>query len=91
MVTLHLFGAFRDAAEGNKELTIPAESAKEVIRVLITRYEKMNSLLVRETDPLKLGNVLITVNSRSISALGGLGTKLKEKDRVSIFSPIGGG
>ncbi|HDM22272.1 MAG TPA: MoaD family protein [Methanomicrobia archaeon] len=90
MVTVRLFAAFREAA-GKKEVNISAKNIEELIRLLIARYKKLAPLLIKNTDPLELEDIIVLVNGRSIWYLEGVETKLKEEDVVSIFPLIGGG
>ncbi len=90
MVTVRLFGVFREAV-GQKEVNIFSKNVRELVEKLNSKHEKIVPFLIKNTDPLELEDNIILVNGRSIWFLDGLETALTDKDIVSIFSPIGGG
>jgi sulfur-carrier protein len=82
MPTVKFFATLRQAA-GAREVEMDAATVKELLDRLSTEYDgKLDRYL-------KISTVL--VNGKNVVHLKGQKTKLKPKDEVSLFPPLGGG
>lgn len=64
-----------------------------MIKKLVSKYQKLENLLLEENSPelrLKSG-VTVMLNGRNVRFLEGFETELSSGDTVAIFPPIGGG
>jgi sulfur-carrier protein len=82
MPTVKFFATLRQAA-GTREVEMDVATVKELLDRLSTDYDgKLDKYL-------KISTVL--VNGKNVVHLKGQRTKLKPKDEVSLFPPLGGG
>ena len=82
MPTVKFYATLRRVTEAH-ELDFQAGSVAELLDVLSSRYgDKIDRYL---------GVSTVTVNGTNITQLRGAKTRLKKKDVVSIFPPLGGG
>ncbi len=88
-----IYGALRSMVEENKEVEIPLTgrgSVQEVLAQLIEVYPGLRRKILSQEGELSAG-ILVFVNGRSIHFLDGLGTTLRDDDRLALFPPIAGG
>jgi len=92
-VTARFFTTLREIT-GKKEE--PVEFSKtatinSLLKQLSKKYGKdFDDYMFDEIGDVR-GHLQILVNGKSITATGGLKTKLKEGDQVAILPPVGGG
>lgn len=78
MITVKLLGLLR-LDSGIRELTLEADSMKEVYTALLARSDRIT--------PKKLNGCVILINSRQ----GSKRSKLEDGDQVVLMSPVAGG
>lgn len=78
MITVKLLGLLR-LDSGIRELTLEADSMKEVYTVLLARSDRIT--------PKKLNGCVILINGRQ----GSKRSKLEDGDQVVLMSPVAGG
>jgi len=95
MVNLKLYGVFRSAA-GTDTLSLDLRDEEPTVRLAIDELISRPNLLELKrlifgeaSDPRS--NALILLGGREIGALGGLDTKLKRGDELSLLPIAHGG
>lgn len=78
MITVKLLGLLR-LDSGIRELTLKADSMKEVYTALLARSDRIT--------PKKLNGCVILINGRQ----GSKRSKLEDGDQVVLMSPVAGG
>ncbi len=78
MITVKLLGLLR-LDSGIRELTLEADSMKEVYTALLARSDRIT--------PKKLNGCVILINGRQ----GSKRSKLEDGDQVVLMSPVAGG
>lgn len=92
-VTVRVFAAIRALlGQSTIELNVAEEDVEGIIRIIASTYQPSfkNVIIDSQTGEVRKG-FSILLNGREISFLGGLKTRLKDGDTVSIFSPVAGG
>ncbi len=97
MVKVKVFtlGEFREIM-GEKEIEVELPSGSDVFYLLKAISEENDELFkmifeFKEEEKCLSSRIRILVNGRTIHALEGIKTKLKEGDVVSLIPPISGG
>jgi len=92
-ITVRGYASFGDIL-GSKDLDMStdAETISQLIDYLTktTSSDFRGALLDPATGEVAKGNKVL-VNGRDIDFLQGLATKLRDRDRVVFFPPVGGG
>ncbi len=90
-VTVTLPTQLAQAIGASREVTIQAEDLNQLIEALAQRYNPtLKERLInkgKELNPI----INIYINGRNIRYTGGLDTKLKEGDKISILPAVAGG
>jgi molybdopterin converting factor small subunit len=82
LITVRVFGVTRLLLKVNR-LEIDANSVGEALKIISNLYE---NITLKE-----LKNCIIFVNGTNIIELKRFNTKIKDRDEIQIFSPVGGG
>ncbi len=91
MVRVRLFGRLSDAAQGQKDLNIPAKSLREILEALKRSYgDDFAGLVLDEEGNIK-PFINIFVNNKHANQLQGLDTAVSDGDEVLIIPAIAGG
>lgn len=88
-VTVKLYATLKEIL-GFDTTYVEANNVKEAIEKLLRKYPKLKDEIVDDNLNLK-DHYIYLVNGRNIVFLQKENTILKEGDRVTIFSPVGGG
>lgn len=90
-VQVRLLANFQEMA-GTGQIDLDAGNVREVLDLLVDRYEGLSTELFESKDRGRLRDrVKIMVNGINIEFLEGLETELGEGDRVAVFPTIAGG
>jgi len=92
-VTVRLIGALKHAA-GSDIISVNYRkdlSVRELMKEVTTEAPELKRSLVNPQLEDQGLNALILVNSKEISALSGLDTKLKDGDEIAIVPVVHGG
>ncbi len=89
-VTVRLFTVLRMLA-GEREVQVEALNVKEVIVLLVERFDSKFQKMLLEKDGSLKHYFHVLINGRHIRLLDGIQTSLKEGDIIAIFPPLGGG
>jgi len=92
-VTARFFTTLREITGKKEELVEFSKIAtiNSLLKQLSRKYGKdFDDYMFDELGDVR-GHLQILVNGKSITAMGGLKTKLKEGDQVAILPPVGGG
>lgn len=88
---IKLLRPFSDAVgKGELEVDFDGVTLGELLKVLVDRYPKLKKEFYTKTDELS-DYICMFVNDKSISALNGIKTELKNGDELLFFIPISGG
>ena len=88
---IKLLRPFSDAVgKGELEVDFNGVTLGELLKVLVDRYPKLKKEFYTKTDELS-DYICMFVNDKSISALNGIKTELKNGDELLFFIPISGG
>lgn len=89
-VKVKLYGQFRYTTNSKEvEIEPKGDTVKEVLSSLIAAYPTLGPAILNEDQLRPYVNLL--VNGKSIKETGGLATKIKEGDDVTLFPPMAGG
>ena len=90
-LTIEFTKPFKDAV-GQEEVTLQftGTTVRELLVMLIERYPELEGLFYSESGSLT-EYMIVFVNTKPISALKGMETKLSDGDRIFILFPISGG
>lgn len=91
-VKVKYFTFFREIADKNEEeLSLErGANVQAALSLLTEKYPKFSGLLYDRKGKLN-EHIKLMVNGKNIEWFSGLATKLKEKDVLQLFPPIGGG
>ena len=90
MKTVLLPEQLRKLADGQSELKVSANTVREMIAELESRYNGFDSRLINSSG--KVNNfVNIFVNGEDIRFLSGIDSWLKDGDEISIVPAVAGG
>jgi MoaD family protein len=89
-LSVKLYSPLREIV-GQNEAVVRGSTIAQVLDRLVSKYGKgFQSLLFNGTGSIK-PSFIILVNGRIMDLPGGLGTVLKEGDKLAIFPAIAGG
>jgi MoaD family protein len=89
-VQVYIPTPFRRATNNQARLDCEAKDVRQLLDELESRFDGMKGLVRDEQGEIHR-HVNIYVNDEAIDSLGGLGTKLKDGDEVSIIPAMAGG
>ena len=89
-VQVYIPTPFRRATNNQDRVSVDAGDVKGLLDGLESRFSGLRGLVRNEQGEVH-HHVNIYVNSEAIEALGGLATRLKDGDEVSIIPALAGG
>jgi len=93
LIRVKFFGPFKELV-GKRWMAVEVHQDISILEFIHEMAEKSNPRLVEEIvnheEDLR-PNVIVLINGRNIVHLDHLNTKLKDKDTVALFPPVGGG
>ena len=88
---LKLLKPFSDAVgKSELQLAFDGSTLEDLLKELIDRYPKLKKEFYTKTGELT-DYICMFVNDKTISALNGVNTELKNDDEILFFIPISGG
>lgn len=90
-VRMKMFANLQEIS-GTGEVLIDAETVLAAIEMLVSLFPKLTPEIFDDFESRRLrSRVKVMVNGRDIDYLEGLGTGLREGDRVAVFPILAGG
>jgi molybdopterin synthase sulfur carrier subunit len=90
-IKIKLLKPFSDiAGKGEVEIEPKGETVSDVLNDLCELYPELKKEIFEESGEVTY-SVNIFVNDKPMSALEDESTRLKDKDEILIFMPVGGG
>ncbi len=89
MPKVKLYATLKEIA-GTDTVFVEGKTVKEAIENLIKKYPQLKGEIISENFSLK-DDYIYLVNGRNIVFLQKENTPLSEKDKLTIFPPVGGG
>ena len=90
MTSLRIPTPLRPYAEGQSEIIVAGDTVGEALNDLITQFPALKKHLFTENDELR-PFVNLFLGDEDVRHLGGVGTPLKEGDKLMIIPSIAGG
>ena len=90
-LTIKFLRPFKEIiGENELELEIEVKTLKDLLKILVDKYPKLEKELFTENNELT-EYICIFLNDKPISALNFLDTELKNGDNLLFFIPVSGG
>ncbi len=89
MPKVKLYATLKEIA-GTDTVFVEGKTVKEAIENLIKKYPQLKDEIISKNFSLK-DDYIYLVNGRNIVFLQKENTPLSEKDKLTIFPPVGGG
>ena len=90
MPTIRLHGAYRELAEGQRELKIPAASVRSALAALIAAHPALAERLRDEHGRLR-DHLSLFVNGYDVRGISGEETAMRDDDTLDLIPALSGG
>ena len=92
LVEVLYFAEFKDIAKKDTEkFNLSNKNLKELINLLIKKYELMQELLLDKKQESLSNNISVIVNNKPIHGKNVLTASLNEGDKIAFLLPVSGG